>query len=127
MERKNNNLIIFTLLVVFLFLLRSAGYFQPYFVISVNFIVMVAVILAYFILNIKSRTVFLITLIFWVFAGFLRVVRIDVWAERTGIYVYESLCLGVLFETFEVIIDRVTKLKIVNKVIIKPIKKLFGW
>jgi hypothetical protein len=127
MERKNNNLIIFTLFIVFLFLLRSAGYFQPYFPISVNFIIMVAIVLSYFILKIKSKMIFLIGLIFWIFAGFLRTVRIDIWSERTGIYVYESLFLAVLFNTFEVIINKGIKSKTVNEVIIKPIKKLLGW
>lgn len=125
--QKNNNLIIFTLFIVFLFLLRSAGYFQPYFPISVNFIIMIAIILGFFILRLKSRIIFLITLIFWIFAGLLKLVHIDIWSERTGIYVYESFFLAVLFSIFEVIINKAIKSKMVNKVIIKPIIKLLGW
>ncbi len=97
----NFNLIIFNIVIVFLFLLRSAGYFMPYFPISVNFIVVFGLVLSYFLLGTNSRTVFFITLFFWVFAGFLRMVGINVWAERTGIYAYESLVFGVLLFLFE--------------------------
>lgn len=99
----NFKLIIFNIILVFLFLLRSAGYFQPYFVISVNFIVIVALILSVFLLGAKSKAIFLVTLFFWIFAGFLRLVRIDVWAERTGVYAYECLTFAVLLFIFELI------------------------
>ncbi len=98
----NYRLIIFNMVVVFLlFLLRSAGYFQPYFLITVNFIVIFSLIISPILLGAKSSTVFVVTLVFWAFAGFLRVVGIDVWAERTGIYAYESLVFGTLLFLFE--------------------------
>lgn len=122
----NYRLILFNLIIVFIFLLRSAGYFQPYFPISVNFMVMVAIILAVFLLGITSRTIFIIALLFWLFAGVLRVLRIDIWAERTGVYVFESLLLAILFLLWEVTMKNMTKLKAVIKVIADPIKKLLG-
>ncbi len=92
----NYRLIVFNIIIVFLFLLRSAGYFQPYFPISVNFIVIFGLVLSYFLLGANSKIVFLVTLIFWIFAGILEILGINVWAERTGIYAFESLVFGVL-------------------------------
>lgn len=92
----NHRLILFNIIIVFLFLLRSAGYFSPYFPISVNFIVIVGVVLATLLLRARSNVIFFVTLLFWLFAAFLRVVRIDVWAERTAIYAYETLTFGVI-------------------------------
>jgi hypothetical protein len=97
----NIRLILFNIIIVFLFLLRSAGYFQPYFPISVNFIVIVGLFLSVIILGARSKIVFLVTLAFWVFAGFLKIIRIDVWAERTGIYAFESLVFGVILFLIE--------------------------
>ncbi len=97
----NFRLIIFNMILVFLFLLRSAGYFQPYFFISVNFIVIFGLVLSYFLIGTDSKIVFLVTLVFWIFAGMLQILHIDVWAERTGIYAFESLVFGVLLFLFE--------------------------
>jgi len=92
----NFKIVVFNMIIIFLFLLRSAGYFQPYFSISVNFIVMFGLFLSYLLLGTRSRVTFFITLIFWLFAGVLQVLRINVWAERTGIYAFESLVFGVI-------------------------------
>lgn len=97
----NHRLILFNIIIVFLFLLRSAGYFSPYFLISVNFIVIVGVILATYLLGASSRVIFFVTLLFWIFAAFLKIVKIDVWAERTGIYAYETLVFGVILFAIE--------------------------
>ncbi len=97
----NYRLLLVNFIIVFLFLLRSAGYFQPYFAISINFIIIVGLILSVLLVGAKSNLIFIVTLIFWMFAGFLKLVRIDVWAERTGIYAYESLVFGVLLFLFE--------------------------
>lgn len=90
------NLIIFHGLVLLLFLLRSAGYFNPFLPISVNFIVLTSLVLSVFILGARSRAIFIIALAFWLFAGLIRIMQIEVWAERTAIYAYESLVLGVI-------------------------------
>lgn len=97
----NFRLIIFNIIIVFLFLLRSAGYFQPYFPISVNFIVIFALVLSFFLLGTRSRTVFVITLVFWIFAAMLQLLQINVWSERTGIYAFESMVFGVLLFLYE--------------------------
>ena len=102
----NYRLIIFNIVLVFLFLLRSAGYFQPYFPISVNFIVIFGLVLSFFLLGVRSKAIFVIVVIFWMFAGALQILRINVWAERTGIYAYESLVFGVIVFVFENIKER---------------------
>lgn len=100
------NLIVFNLLIVSLFLLRSAGYFYPFYVLSVNFIVIFALVVSIWLLKANSRSMFVVTLFFWIFAGFLKIIRIDVWAERTAIYAYESLTLGVTLLLVEVLNKR---------------------
>ena len=92
---------VFNLVIILLFLLRSAGYFDPYFLISVNLIVTVALILAIPLLGANSRTMFVASLVFWLFVGFLRVLNLDVWAERTAVYTYEALVIGVVLLIYE--------------------------
>jgi hypothetical protein len=92
-----------------LFLLRSAGYFHPYFSISINFIIFAALVLTVPIFKTTSKIFFWATLAFWLFAGFLRIVRVDVWAERTGIYAYEALFIGLILFFFELIFRKNSK------------------
>ncbi len=99
----SNRFTLFTLIIVFLFLLRSAGYFQPYFPVGVNFIMIVALILGVVILGFRSNVIFLVTLVFWVFAGMIKLLRIEVWAERTGLYAFESLIVGVVLFLYETV------------------------
>lgn len=122
----NYKLIIFNIIIVFLFLLRSAGYFQPYFTISVNFIVIFALVISVLLLNANSKVIFVAVLIFWTFAGLLQLLQISVWADRTGIYAYESLIFGVLLFLFENIKKNNILKNIVSKVIKMPILKLIG-
>lgn len=96
-------MLIFNTVLVFLVLMRSAGYFLPFFGISINFIVIFMLILSIFLLGANSRSMFLIALLFWLFAAFMKVLKVDIWAERTAIYTYESLAVGlvlILFENF---------------------------
>lgn len=100
----SNRFTLFTLIVVFLFLLRSAGYFQPYFPVGINFIMMIALILGILLLKFRSNVIFIITIVFWAFAGAIKLLKIDVWAERTSLYAFESLILGIvlfIYETFD--------------------------
>ncbi|OGM70779.1 hypothetical protein A2975_02720 [Candidatus Woesebacteria bacterium RIFCSPLOWO2_01_FULL_44_14] len=100
-KRKFLQISVFNLVIILLFLLRSAGYFDPYFLISVNLIVTVALILAIPLLGANSRTMFVASLVFWLFVGFLRVLNLDVWAERTAVYTYEALVIGVVLLIYE--------------------------
>ena len=100
-KRKFLQISVFNLVIILLFLLRSAGYFDPYFLISVNLIVTVALILAIPLLGANSRTMFVVSLVFWLFVGFLRVLNLDVWAERTAVYTYEALVIGVVLLIYE--------------------------
>lgn len=95
------NISIFNLVMISLYLLRSAGYFDPYFLISVNFIVIIGLILSIFLFGANSRAIFIISLLFWLFAGFLLILNLDTWAERTAVYCVESLVIGVVLLFFE--------------------------
>jgi hypothetical protein len=97
------NLAVYNTLIVILVLLYSAKYFDPYWTISINVIVFFALIASVFLLGTKSRTVFLFSLGFWVIAGVMKILKVEVWAERIGFYVYESLFLGTFLFIIEVI------------------------
>lgn len=101
---------IFNTVIIILFMLRSAGYFHPYFLISVNFIVEVGLVMSIILLGARSRVIFIVSLLFWVFAAFLRAFDLDVWAERTAIYTYQALVLGVILLIIEEISTKSKKI-----------------
>lgn len=85
---------VFNLLLIFLFLLYSAGYFKPFLPISINLIVVVGLVSSIFLLGARSQAIFIAGLFFWLFAGFLKFVGVDVWAERTTIYTFQAFVIG---------------------------------
>lgn len=92
---------IFNILVILLLLLRSGGYFDPYFTITINVVIFVSLISSVVLLGVRSKTLFLIALIFWFFAGILRFLGIEVWAERTTLYTFQALLIGVVLMVFQ--------------------------
>ncbi len=90
------HLSVFNIFLVSLFFLRSAGYFQPFFQITIQLIVFISLVISIPLLGIRSKALFLITLFFWLFSAFLRIIKIEVWAERTSEYAYFSLVLASL-------------------------------
>lgn len=100
------NLIIYNLLITLMFLLRSAGYFNPYLPISVNLIMIFALVSPIFLFRANFKTIFVATTFFWMFTGFLGILKVNIWAERTAIYVFESLVLGVILLAWETIFSK---------------------
>lgn len=98
--------VVFNVLLMLAFLLRSAGYFAPYLPITVNMIVIFALCLSVCLLRANSRALFLFSVALWFFAGFLAIFQIPVWAERTTVYVFESLVLGVILLTWETMFSK---------------------
>jgi hypothetical protein len=96
----------FNIFVMILVVLRSAGYFHPYYPITVNFIVFVSVVVAVVLFNLKSKAVILLSIAFWVFAAGIRILHVDVWAERTTIYVFQTFIVGVILLISEYIYFR---------------------
>ena len=95
------NLAIYNALIVLLVLLHSAKYFDPYWLISINIIIFIALIASVFLLGANSRVMFLVCLVFWLAAGLMRILNVEVWAERLTIYVFNSFFLGVVLLFFE--------------------------
>lgn len=89
------NLALFNLILIILVLLRSAGYFDPYFPITIHLIVFITLILLVFLLGVNSKFLFVLTCVLWIFVAFLKLVGIDVWAERTSVYAFEVMVVGV--------------------------------
>lgn len=102
-------LALFNVVLVILLLLRSAGYFEPFFGITINSIFLIALILSIFILGTRSRAAFAVALIFWLFAAVLKLAKIDVWAERNAIYSFQGLVIGVLLLIWENLFDKEKK------------------
>lgn len=94
--RRYLGLAVFNILLLLLVLLNSADYFKPYFPISINIIVMIALIASVFLLGAGSRSIFMVAIVFWFFAAFLRIVGINIWAERASIYVFEAVIIGII-------------------------------
>jgi hypothetical protein len=94
-------LVILNLLLMLLVLLRSAGYFLPYLYLTINIIVFLSVVMAKVFLNASSRLIFLIALLFLIFAAFLKLFQIEIWAERSAIYTFEVFLFGVIVLIFE--------------------------
>lgn len=94
-------LFIFNLTVIILVLLHGAGYFHPFFIITINFIVVSSLISSIFLLGARSRTMFVITFVFWLLSAFFRLGSIEIWAERASIYAFESFIVGVILLILE--------------------------
>lgn len=92
---------VFTLTLMLLILLYTAGYFHPFFELSINAIFFLSMVLAVFLLGANSRSLFTIGLIFWLLAGFFKVFAIDIWAERTAVYMFQALVIGVILTFVE--------------------------
>ena len=105
------NLAVFNTLLVILVLLHSAKYFDPFWLISINTIVFVSLIASVFLLGARSRSLFIVSLLFWILAGGMRILGINVWAERISVYVFESLLLAVLLLFIECLVVYTRKKK----------------
>lgn len=103
------NLAIFNILIMVLVLLHSANYFNPFWIISINVIVFLALVIAVLLLGARNRVLFLTSLGFWIFAGIIRVLRVEVWAERISIYAFESFVFAVLLFFMESMFNRQKK------------------
>lgn len=92
---------LFNVILVLLLLLRSAGYFEPYFLLTINLIIFISMLLSIVLLSANSKSMFIISLIFWIFTWFLRITQIEVWAERAALYSYQALVIGMVLLIFE--------------------------
>lgn len=100
-SRKNlTGIFIFNIVILLMVLLSAAGYFKPFFALSINVIVFTGLLLSIFLFNAGSRFMFIFSLSFLFFTAFLRVVGIDIWAERATIYVFDALVIGVVLLIF---------------------------
>ncbi len=96
-----SGIFIYNLVLMILVLLHGAGYFHPFFVISINIIVFISLVLAIFLLELGSRSLLFFSFIFLLCAAFFKAVHIDIWAERAGIYTFEALLIGVVLLIIE--------------------------
>ena len=111
-------LFIFNMIMLVLVILRSAGYFEPFFPLTINFIMLVGFILCAVLLGAGSRTLFLFAFFFLVLSIFFKMVEIDVWAERSSLYFFNAIFVGsiLLFrESFGIHLSKIFKIFSKNK------------
>ena len=89
-------LFIFNIIMSLLVLLNTAEYFKPFFFLGINVIFFIGLILSIPLLGARSKSMFFISIIFLVFAIFLKILKIEIWAERTAVYTLQSLLIGVI-------------------------------
>lgn len=92
---------LFNIILILLLLLRSAGYFEPYFLLSINTIVFISMLLSIILLDSNSKSMFITAGIFWLITAIFRVAEINVWAERAALYSYQALVIGILLMILE--------------------------
>ena len=91
-----SGLFIFNTILIILVLLNTAEYFKPFFFLGINVIFLISLILSVILLGAKSKTMFLISILFFVFSMVLKIFKIDVWADRASIYFFQAYFLGIL-------------------------------
>lgn len=89
-------MLLFNLIIIILVLLHTAGYFLPYFFISINFIFFTGLILAPLILRVNFEALFLLAILFWLSSCILMSFNINAWAERSSIYSFQALFVAVV-------------------------------
>lgn len=93
-QKRILNLFIFNVVLTMLLLLRSAGYFDPYLPLTINLIVLLCLVMSVFLLGLRYKALFIITLLLWLFAAFLKIVGVHIWAERAAIYSFEAFTIA---------------------------------
>lgn len=96
LDRNYFKLALFNIMLVGLVLLRSAGYFEPFFPLTINIIVFISLVVAILLLNATDKSMFITALIFLLLTAFFKIFYIDLWAERAAVYSYQALMLGVV-------------------------------
>lgn len=97
-SKKNTaSLLWLNLMVMVLLLLKSAGYFAPFFLVSVNHIYVLMLLYSIIFLKIRSRELTVLALIFLVISAVLTVFHMDVWAVRSAWYMYQAFLIALIF------------------------------
>lgn len=104
-QKRVANLAVFNIILLLLVMLRSAGYFEPFFPLTISLIVLIALVLAVLLLGAGSGVIFAFGMLFMLFASVFKLAGVEIWAERLGIYTFESLFVGVVTLLFEKIRD----------------------
>lgn len=95
------SIFIINLILLILFLLHSAGYFDPYFPITVNFVIIVGIFVATILLNLNIQILIVMAGAFWLFAGLLYLLRVNIWAYRTTLYVFQIFVLMIVLLLYQ--------------------------
>lgn len=89
-------LFIFNIILIILVLLNTAQYFKPFYYLGINEIFFISMIMSIFLLGARSRTMFLISILFLILSMVLKVVKVDIWADRASVYFYQSFTIGLV-------------------------------
>jgi len=89
-------LFVFNVSILVMVLLSTAQYFKPFFYLGINSIFFFSLLFAVLFLGARTKAMLTIAIIFLALTAFLKVVKIDVWADRASIYFYQAFFIGLL-------------------------------
>lgn len=101
LDDNRGGVLLFNLSVLLLALLQTAGYFHPFFRITINFVILTSMILAIFLLHAGSRALFYMSFAFLLLTIFFKTFGVNVWSDRVSIYIFESMALASLMFIYE--------------------------
>lgn len=107
--KRLGGLALFNILLMLMVLLRSAGYFAPFFPLSINTIVLLSMIMGIVLLGFREKELFVSAIVFLTISAVFRALAIEIWAERSSIYTYQAMILAVLISFSEVLLLRFRK------------------
>ncbi len=94
-------LVIMNLVLMLVVLLRTAGYFAPYLILTINLIVMLSLIMGVIFLGLRSRGMVMVAIVLWLLSALLRLLGVEIWADRSSIYVYQALIVTLVLLLIE--------------------------
>ena len=99
-KTNSGGIFLYNLILFIIILLKSAGYFYPFVTLSNNLIVLFSAILAIPLLRAGERMFFLLALTFIFIASFFEYWQVLIWSERSAMYSFEMLLIGMLLYVF---------------------------
>jgi hypothetical protein len=100
-KKNTAGIFVYNLILLLLVLLRISGYFSPFLPLNINLIYLISLVLAVILLRAGGQVFFVLSFLFFLLALFLKVVRVDIWAERTVEYFFQAFGLGVFLLFWE--------------------------
>ncbi|MDO8638504.1 MAG: hypothetical protein Q7R43_02935 [Candidatus Daviesbacteria bacterium] len=100
-QKRVAGLFVLNLILMLLVIMSVAGYFAPFFPLTINLIVLVGVVLSIFLIGMNRKTLYMFVLFFWLLAAILKTLNINIWAERSAVYAFEIFIVAFFLQIIE--------------------------